>query len=201
MTGTQTKQRDGVKTRRWRGPAIAVGAFAVVLIAAVSVFVVASVFDDADSAGSGVESSAPPVATTEAIVEAAVVPEEAGPIPDSADVLVGTTGKVVGGTALARPDQIELGEDGTYGVVDSRQVINSGKYEISGDVITFETDPTDELIWVSNPVQVRMVHTCEGLVGEYNVVFQDATTYTLEVVWDECPPRVTIANGLQLEIS
>lgn len=193
VTDTQTKKPDTSRPRQWRGPLVALGAFVVVVAVAGAGLVAVAMRDGSEPvAGSAAVTSAEAVTRTEVAISS----------EDGATALIGTTAEVVGGAAIGLPDSIEFGSDGTYRVVHG-VTMDTGMYVTNGDSISFESDPTEEVLWVrkesaaSNP---QPAHTCEGFVGEYQVVFQGGNRVTLEAVWDECPTRVTIANGLELEI-
>jgi hypothetical protein len=193
VTDTQTKKPDTSRPRRWRGPLVALGAFVVVVAVAGAGLVALAMRDGSEPVADDVA-----VTGTEAVTSTEVVISS----EDGAAALVGTTAEVVGGAAIGLPDSIEFGPDGTYRVVHG-VTLDTGVYVTDGDSISFESDPTEEVLWVrksSAAINPQPAHTCEGFVGEYQVVFQGGNRVTLEAVWDECPTRITIANGLELEL-
>jgi hypothetical protein len=120
-------------------------------------------------------------------------------VEDGAAALIGQTWTVVDGRSFSRPTKIEIADDGTYRVFDAGRPVDTGVTTTNADVITFQSAPTDEVTWVQNDVFLRVTDSCEGVVGEYQVVFATPSRVTLQVISDGCPPRVGVANGLQLE--
>ena len=205
MTDTRTREPGAPAKKRSRGPLVAVGAFAAVLVVAISAFVLTTVFDG-DSE-----------------------PEVAAPVGPAS--LPGNAWSVTGGLAAQRPDRLEfdqdgifrvvgsgleLDQDGNFRVVGSSRTLDTGTYQIADDVISFVSVASDPIpgkqagvVWWDQTCQgpegtgggcMGPVHFCEGLVGDYRIVFDGLTRFTLGVVFDECIPRVTVANGLQLEL-
>ena len=174
MTDTQIRDRQTASQKRWKGPAIAVGALVAVLVLAGAALLASTLFDE---------------------------PEPTVSEPTGADALVGTTGVVVGGLAGTLPYSIEYAVDGTYLVSDNGETVDTGVYTTDGDVIAFDSAQTNELMWVWEPENLVGTGTiCEGVVGEYQVVFGAANSYTFDVVHDACSNRISVVNGLQLEL-
>jgi hypothetical protein len=120
-------------------------------------------------------------------------------VEDGAAALIGRTWTVVDGRSFSRPTRIEFANDGSYQVFDAGRLVDSGVTTTNADVITFESAPTDEVTWVQNDVFLRVTDSCEGVVGQYQVVLATPSRVALQVISDGCPPRVGVANGLQLE--
>lgn len=195
VTDTETRNQETRHPRWWRGPIVAAGAFGVVVAVAVVALVATALLDAPEAGTSSEEVAAADGEATELDVPELVINSE-----DGAATLRGTTGTVVDGIAISRPDAIEFGSDGTYRVIDGGNAVDTGVYTTDGDSISFESAPTDEVLWVRNDAVLRVAHTCEGFVGEYRLIFQGGHQVGLEAVWDECPTRTAIANGLELEV-
>jgi len=171
--------------RRWLVPALA-GA-ATVIIATVVGVVLLSGGDELDVVNEA------PVSTT-------VVRGQ-----EAAASLIGTHGRVTGGLASSRPDLLHFNLDGTFQVELDGDIIDSGTYKTEGDLISFVSQPS-EPVWQYNPCMgpggdcIRGTHNCESFAGEYRVVFEGTTQFTFEVVHDECPPRIAVARGLEMEL-
>jgi hypothetical protein len=124
---------------------------------------------------------------------------------EGAAALIGTTGVVVGGgQARSLPDAIRFAEDGTFEVVQDGDTIDNGVYQTEGDLITFKSEATHP-VWENTPCQGGCVSEslrdmCREFVGEYRVTAQEASMFTLDLVWDECSQRLIVANGLQMEV-
>lgn len=192
-TVTETKTEDrATRSRQSRGLLVAVGAFVVVAVIGIAALLAATVFDDPQSEVAGEDGTSLEGTVSE---ESTVNPEE------GAAALVGTTGTVVGGDAGTLPDSIEFAADGTFRVFDRGIAVDTGTYTTAGESINFESAPTEEVMWVNNDAFLRVAHTCEGFIGEYHVAFSGGNLVTLEAMWDECPNRVTVANGLELELA
>ena len=171
--------------RRWNGPLIAAAAFALVIVVGVAGLLITNRDGGTDPANRG---------TT-------VAPTTEAPSIDTtlgAAALIGRNWTVVDGIAFSRPTAIEFGGDGSYQVFDGLPVAR-GQATTDGDVLTFEAAPTDEVTWVQNDAFIRVTDSCEGIVGQYRVVFTGAAQVTLEVISDGCRTRIGVANGLVLE--
>jgi hypothetical protein len=118
----------------------------------------------------------------------------------TADALIGVRADVTGPFG-SRPDVVHFEADGTYRVVDESRTGDAGTYEIDGDTLSFESGPTDEVQWAFNDAHIRVVDDCQGIVGQYTVVFQSPTTFKLEVISDACKPRLSGANNTEFEIA
>jgi hypothetical protein len=124
---------------------------------------------------------------------------------EGAEALIGATAVVIGGgQALSVPDAIRFAEDGTFQVLQDGDTIDNGVYQTNGDLITFKSEGTKP-VWENTPCQggcmsVALRDTCLEVVGVYRVTAQEPSMFTLDVVSDACPQRVSIANGLQLEV-
>jgi hypothetical protein len=124
---------------------------------------------------------------------------------EGAEPLIGATGVVIGhGQALSVPDAIRFAEDGTFQVVQDGDTIDNGVYETNGDLITFKSEATHP-VWENTPCQGGCISEalrvmCLEFVGVYRVIAHEPSMFTLDVVADECPQRLLIANGLQLEV-
>jgi len=124
---------------------------------------------------------------------------------EAAASLIGTHGRVTGGLASSRPDLLHFNLDGTFQVELDGDIIDSGTYKTEGDLISFVSQPS-EPVWQYNPCMgpggdcIRGTHNCESFAGEYRVVFEGTTQFTFEVVHDECPPRIAVARGLEMEL-
>jgi hypothetical protein len=187
MDTLERTQVEAVKPPRprWNGPLIAAAAFALVIVIGVAALLLTNQNDGTDPANPG---------TTEApTTEVPAIETSQG-----AAALIGRNWTVVGGISFSRPNSIEFDADGNYRVFDGLQVA-AGQSTTDGEVITFEAAPTDEVGWVRNEVFLRSTNSCEGVVGQYRVVFTGTEQATLEVISDGCPPRVGVANGLVLE--
>jgi hypothetical protein len=133
------------------------------------------------------------------------------PVTGDLDVtasLTGVTVSITGGLASPLPGAIEFGDDGTFRVLDPQGVtLDDGIYRIADDVITFVSEAPAPL-WHRNPLMgaadpsasIRENLSCEGVGGDYRVVPGEANQLVLEVVWDECPSRLTVARGLQFRL-
>ena len=109
-----------------------------------------------------------------------------------------------GGQSLSVPDAIRFAEDGTFQVVQDGDTIDNGVYQTNGDLITFKSEATKP-VWENTPCQGGCMSEafrkmCREFVGVYRVTAQEPSMFTLDVVSDECTQRVSIANGLQLEV-
>lgn len=193
MIDTKTKQEiDPQQRKRWLGPAVAAATFAVIVILVGAIFAINNAADDmAPVADAGVDQS-----TTGAPVET----EAPTVVIDAGNLAAALPGRwdSVDGRAASRPDVLVFGEDGTYAVIDQLRTVDTGVYSVEGDVIAFEADPTDEVLWIFNDMFLRTPRSCEGMIGEYRMVVTEQSRLTLEAVWDECEPRITYANGLVL---
>lgn len=193
MVNTKAKDEariDGVPRRR--GPTIAAATFAAIAVAVVAIAVILNAGDDS-----------PPTATTVAETQpTATTIADPEPVLDpslGAAIVVGGRWNVPGDQPGSAPDTIEFDSDGTYRVTDSLGLVDTGVYTTDGETITFESDPTDEVQWVRNDAFLRSTDPCEGVVGEYRVAFEEPGRIILRVISDGCPPRVSVANRLQLE--
>lgn len=144
-----------------------------------------------------------PVRTT--IPEAPVAPEGFG--LEGAASLIGISGRVTGGIASPLPDVIHFDEDGTFRVESRGETIDNGTYQTEGDVISFISEPSVPM-WHHDPLMgpldmsasVREGFPCNDLGGDYRVVFEGAAQFTFQVVYDECRPRIAVANRLEMEL-
>ncbi len=191
MVDTKSRQAETRSTRRLRGPAAAAAVFAAIIV------LVGVIYAGVALTGGSGGDSAPAIGSESSIADPA--PSTIAP-GEHAEALVGRSTDVVGGVAVSVPDQIDFNEDGTYTVWDSGRIVDSGIYQAGGDVITFVNDPTDEVRWTVNEVFLSSPEPCEGLVGEYEVATAESGQLVLDVVWDECRERVTVANGLELAL-
>ena len=194
MTDTKTRPTPmkPAPSRR-RGLGIAAAAFAAIVVAIVATVALTN-GDDA----------VPAVATTSTTVADATTTSEAttttaADLP-TADALVGARADVTGPFG-SRPDVVHFEADGTYRVVDQFRTGDTGTYTIEGDVISFESGPTDEVQWAYNDAHLRVVDDCQGVVGQYSVIFTSPTAFKLEVISDACKPRLSGANNTEFEIS
>lgn len=186
-TMTDTKTSTTPKQTKSRGPLVAVATFAVIVVVGVAAFWINASSEDEPV------SSEPVVETT--------VPETVIQITD-ASAIVGTTGDVVDGLATARPNEVEFGADGTYRVKEFGLTLDTGTYTADGDSVTFESGPSDDVLWASSSEMLQPPATsCEGVVGEYTATFDTENLLTLSIVWDDCPPRAVAANGLVLRLT
>lgn len=126
--------------------------------------------------------------------------------------IAGNEFRVVGGLNQELPERLVLGEDGTFLVIDGGRTIDSGTFVVDGDEISFLSvwergrGPVHYgVLWAEpdcagcHAINVRLISDkCEGVVGDYRIVIDPATSLTFEVVWDECLQRTLVANGLQL---
>ena len=124
--------------------------------------------------------------------------------PEGAASLIGATGRITDGLASSRPDAIHFDEDGTFQVVQDGETIDHGSYQTEGDLITFISEPP-EPVWQikdcpGDSCFIDVVYNCEGIAGQYQVIFQETASFTLEVVNDTCAPRTLVARGLQMEL-
>jgi hypothetical protein len=124
---------------------------------------------------------------------------------EGAEALIGATAVVIGGgQALSVPDAIRFAEDGTFQVVQDGDTIDNGVYKTNEDLITFKSEAAKP-VWENTPCQggcmSEALHKmCREIVGVYRVTAQEPSMLTLDVVSDACPQRVSIANGLRLEV-
>lgn len=176
--------------KRWLVPALA-GAATVIIAVVVAVSLLSG--DDQ------------PDVTNEAPVTTTVAPPTTvASGPEGAASLIGTTGRVTDGLSFSRPDAIHFSEDGTFQVELNGDTIDNGTYQIEGDLITFISEPP-EPVWQMPDCSgdncfIDVVYNCEGIAGQYQVIFQETTSFTLEVVNDTCAPRTLVARGLQMEL-
>ncbi len=136
-------------------------------------------------------------------------PEPVAPEPAS---LPGNEFRVVAGLNQNLPQRIVFGEDGAFQVIDNGRTVDSGTYTIKGDQLSFVSvweagrAPEGWGIWWtadddgSGGNSQLKANKCEGVVGDYQLVFEAPATVTLEVVYDECIQRNYVANGLRLEL-
>lgn len=186
-TVTDTKTDTTPKQTKARGPLVAAATFAAIVLVGGAVLLTNTDSDDEPV------SAVPVVETT--------VPETVIQIVDAA-AIVGTTGDVVDGLATARPAEVEFDVDGTYRVKEFGRTLDTGTYTAEGDTVTFESSPSDDVLWVSNTEMLRPPITgCDDIVGEYTATFDTENLLTLTVVWDDCPPRIVVANGLVMRLT
>ncbi len=152
---------------------------------------------------SGDDGAAPPVASE---------PETTAPAALTPDALPGNDFRVVSGTNQDLPERLAFGEDGTFTVSDRGGfTTDTGTYTIDGDRITFTSvweegrGPDDYGVIWAYPVcpgcnyNVTMrTDKCEGVVGEYRLVFDTPGTFSLDLVNDACLLRNYVAKGLEL---
>lgn len=151
----------------------------------------------------GTNDDAPPAATepkTPAVE--ALTPES----------LAGREFRITGGQNQDLPTQMALAEDGDFEVLDGSRTVDTGTYTIEGAHINFTSIweqgrgplEDDGILWaypscVDCNINLQMrADKCDGVVGEYELVFDEPTTVTLKIVSDECLMRNFVANGLQL---
>lgn len=138
------------------------------------------------------------------VTNEAPVPTKVASGQEGAASLIGTHGKPTGGLVSSRPDLIHFNLDGTFQIELDGDIIDSGTYVTEGDLISFVSQPS-EPVWQYNPCTGsggdcnRGTHDCEDFAGEYRVVFEGTTRFTFEVVHDECPPRLAVASGLEMD--
>lgn len=128
--------------------------------------------------------------------------------------LAGNEFRVVGGTNQDLPERLAFAKDGTFTVFDRGGLeTDNGAFAISGDQISFTSEwvegrgPLDYgVIWAypvcpgCNYNTVMRTDKCEGVVGEYRLVFDTPGGFSLDLVSDECLLRNFVAKGLELEI-
>lgn len=186
VTDTKTNTPSQKPTRS-RGPIIALAAFVAVVVIGGGALLINAALDE------GTEPATDSVAESSTSTTVAVFTD--------ASEITGTTGEVVGGRAGSLPTAVEFHDDGTYGVKDNLGMpLDKGTYTAQGETVTFESDASDDVLWVSNDVHLRIKANCEGMVGEYQAAFDAEGQMTLTVVWDECPTRVTAANGIVMRM-
>jgi len=54
---------------------------------------------------------------------------------------------------------------------------------------------------VMGPADPDIAPSCEGIAGQYRVVFDERARLTLRVVQDGCPTRISTANRLQMDLA
>lgn len=151
----------------------------------------------------GNDDEAPPAAT---------VPDTAAVETLTPDSLAGREFEIVGGQNQDLPTQLVLSEGGDFEVLDGSRTVDTGTYTIEGAHINFTSTweegrgplEGDGILWAypscadcNMNLQMR-ADRCEGVVGEYELVFEEPTTVTLKIVNDACLMRNFVASGLQL---
>jgi len=152
----------------------------------------------------GNDDDAPPPAATE--------PETPAVETLTPESIAGKEFRVIDGQNQDLPTQLALDEGGDFEVLDGSRTVDTGTYTIEGAHINFTSiweegrGPLegDGILWAypscadcNMNLQMR-ADKCEGVVGEYELVFEEPTTVTLKVVNDECLMRNFVANGLEL---
>lgn len=182
---TDTEQEATTQPSINKGLLAAAAAFAVIVIVGATAMVITATRDDNAP-------SSTPIATS-------TVPATTAQLTD-ASAIAGTTGDIVDGPAT-RPTEIEFGDDGTYRVRQFGLTLDTGTYTADGTSVTFQSSPSNDVQWFTNDVHLRTVTSCDDIVGEYEASFDSDNLLTLSVVWDECPPRAVVANGLVLRLT
>ena len=138
---------------------------------------------------------------------------DAEPVALTPETLAGNEFRVVGGFNQMLPARVVLGEDGTFEVIDIGKTIDAGTYTIEGDQISFVSvwaeghNPEGYGIqWANDecpecPNRQLKADKCEGIVGEYQLLFEEPSRVAFKAVWDECQQRVVVASGLELELA
>ena len=107
-----------------------------------------------------------------------------------------------------------MSPSGTFAVEDGGFDVDNGTYTIAGDQISFTSEwveghgPLDYgVIWARpacpdcNANPIMRTDKCEGVVGDYTLLFETPGTFSFRVINDECLLRTYVANGMELRLS